>query len=200
MTRIVAGRARGRTLAVPPRGTRPTADRVREALFSALEARMDLDGAAVLDLYAGSGAVGLESLSRGAAHVLLVENDARAARVIARNVTTVGLPGAVVRTATVAGTVSAPPDREYDLVFADPPYAVSDAEVGTVLRRLVDGGWLADDALVVVERSSRSPDTAWPTGLSPVKSWTYGEARVDLARREVERREVERREVEQSAD
>ena len=91
--------------------------------------------------------------------------------------------------------MSAPPDREYDLVFADPPYAVSDAEVGTALRRLVDGGWLADDALVVVERSSRSPDTAWPSGLSAVKSWTYGEARVDLARREVERREVE-----QSAD
>ncbi|MGB7361945.1 MAG: RsmD family RNA methyltransferase, partial [Rhodococcus sp. (in: high G+C Gram-positive bacteria)] len=90
MTRIIAGLAGGRPLTVPARGTRPTADRVREALFSAVESRMYLDGAAVLDLYAGSGALGLEALSRGAEHVLLVENDARAAAVVARNIDALG--------------------------------------------------------------------------------------------------------------
>ena len=98
MTRIVAGAAGGRRLAVPPRGTRPTTDRVREAIFNVLASRLDFDGIRVLDLYAGSGALGLEALSRGAASVMFVESDRRAAEVIARNIDTVGLPGATVRT------------------------------------------------------------------------------------------------------
>lgn len=143
---------------------------------------MYLDGAAVLDLYAGSGALGLEALSRGADHVLLVENDARAAAVVARNIEAVGLPGAVVRTAPVAAVVGGAPERTYDLVLADPPYSVADAAVTSVLDRLVENAWLAEDALVVVERSSRSPATAWPGSLTELTSKRYGEARVDIAR------------------
>lgn len=182
MTRIIAGVAGGRTLHVPTRGTRPTADRVREALFSALGSRMYLEGSAVLDLYAGTGALGLEALSRGAEHVLLVENDSRAAAIVSRNIDAVGLPGAELRTAPVAAVVGGPPDRSYDLVLADPPYSVPDSAIGTVLHRLVDGGWLAEDALVVVERSSRSAATEWPEPLTEVKSTRYGEARIDIAR------------------
>ncbi|MDM7491157.1 RsmD family RNA methyltransferase, partial [Rhodococcus sp. CSLK01-03] len=113
MTRIVAGRAGGRRLKVPPRGTRPTSERVREALFSSLTARMELEGASVLDLYAGSGALGLEALSRGATHALLVESDAQAATVIRRNIGELGLP-AVLRAAPVAAVLGGVPDRVYD--------------------------------------------------------------------------------------
>ena len=156
MTRIVAGTLGGRRIAAPPgAGTRPTSDRVREALFSAVEAEVDLDGARFADLYAGSGAVGLEALSRGAAHVLLVESDARAARVIRENVAALRAgPAARLVTGKVATVLAAGPDGgPYDVVFADPPYAVPDAEITALLTTLVDGDWLAPDALVVVERS-----------------------------------------------
>lgn len=94
LTRIIGGVAGGRRIAVPPRGTRPTTDRVRESLFNIVTARRDLTGLAVLDLYAGSGALGLEALSRGAASVLFVESDQRSAAVIARNIEALGLSGA----------------------------------------------------------------------------------------------------------
>ncbi|MDT2007850.1 16S rRNA (guanine(966)-N(2))-methyltransferase RsmD [Rhodococcus opacus] len=181
MTRIIAGLAGGRRLRVPPSGTRPTSDRVREALFSALHARMDLEGASVLDLYAGSGALGLEALSRGADRVVLVESDAKAAGIIKNNVTTVGLPGAEVRGAPVAAVLAGTADRPYDLVIADPPYAVGDEAVQTVLGHLRANGWVGDGSIVVLERSSRSPETAWPDGFAPVKAKKYGEARIELA-------------------
>src|SRR5262245_2498178 len=119
MVRIVAGVAGGRRLAVPPRGTRPTPDRGREAVFSALQARRNLEGARVLDLYAGSGALGLEALSRGAAHVRFVESDRRAAAVLRRNVEVLGLPGTEVTTADVAVVLRGDPGRPYDVVLAD---------------------------------------------------------------------------------
>lgn len=181
MTRIVAGIAGGRTLKVPPRGTRPTSERVREALFSALQARVDLNGAAVLDLFAGSGALGLEALSRGATSVLLVESDARAADVIRANIASVALSGAEVRCAPVAAVLSGSPLRPFDLVLADPPYAVGEVAVQQMLAELVAGGWLSPDAVVVVERSSRSPQTVWPVGLLPGKVKKYGEARIEIA-------------------
>ncbi|QHE72100.1 16S rRNA (guanine(966)-N(2))-methyltransferase RsmD [Rhodococcus sp. WAY2] len=181
MTRIIAGLAGGRRLRVPPSGTRPTSDRVREALFSALNSRMDLEGASVLDLYAGSGALGLEALSRGADRVLLVESDAKAAGVISQNVSAVGLPGAAVRTAPVSAVLAGTADRVYDLVLADPPYAVDDGAVQTVLSDLRGHGWVADGSIVVLERSSRSPETSWPEGYAPVKAKKYGEARIELA-------------------
>ncbi|MBY6411157.1 16S rRNA (guanine(966)-N(2))-methyltransferase RsmD [Rhodococcus sp. BP-252] len=181
MTRIVAGIAGGRRLKVPPRGTRPTSERVREALFSSLDSRLDLDGAVVLDLFAGSGALGLEALSRGASSVLLVESDARAASVVRDNVSGVGLAGATVRCAPVSAVLAAPADTQYDLVMADPPYAVSDAAVEKMLQDLLAGNWLAPEAVVVLERSSRSPETAWPDGLVPEKVKKYGETRIEIA-------------------
>src|SRR5918992_2685504 len=114
MARIIGGVAGGRRLAVPARGTRPTPDRVREALFSALEHDPGLAGAAVLDLCAGSGALGLEALSRGAAHALFVESDRRAAGVLRRNAAALGFAEAEVRVAPAAAVLAAPADRAYD--------------------------------------------------------------------------------------
>ncbi|HUZ56721.1 MAG TPA: 16S rRNA (guanine(966)-N(2))-methyltransferase RsmD [Streptosporangiaceae bacterium] len=179
MTRIIAGAAGGRRLAVPAgRSTRPTSDRAREGLFAAVLAMLGgLDGAAVLDLYAGSGAVGLEALSRGAADVLLIESDPGAAQVIRRNIETVGLPGARlvqdrVDRALRRGPGAAAPR---DLVFADPPYSAADDELGKVLATLAGQGWLARDALVILERDARSGEPLWPAGYAKDRSRRYGE-------------------------
>jgi 16S rRNA (guanine966-N2)-methyltransferase len=186
MTRVIAGQAGGRRLAVPPgTTTRPTSDRAREGLFASLLSELGtFDGVRVLDLYAGSGAIGLEALSRGAGRVLLVESDARAAAVIKANVKAVDLPGATVavdrverlltRPPTPAGAPAGATDR-FDLVIADPPYALTDDAVARVLT-LLQGGWLADDALVVIERATRSGPLDWPPGFLPGKSRRYGEA------------------------
>jgi 16S rRNA (guanine966-N2)-methyltransferase len=183
MTRVIAGKAGGRRLAVPGgMSTRPTSDRAREGLFATvLSETGPLDGKRVLDLYAGSGAVGLEALSRGARRVLMVETDPRAVAVIKANIAAVKLSGATVTPGRVERVLARPPATEggsevgYDLVFADPPYAVSDAEVTRVLGMLAQG-WLAADALVVVERATRSSAVAWPPGFLPGKSRRYGEA------------------------
>lgn len=164
---------------MPAERTRPTSDRVREAVFSALESRMDISGAQVLDLYAGSGALGLEALSRGAAGALMVEADARAVRVIKSNVRAAGLAGARVRKATVAALLAGVPERRYDLVFADPPYAAPPEEVATMLSALVERGWLVPEALVVLERSARAAGTAWPDGFGEVTVRRYGETRIE---------------------
>lgn len=178
MTRIVAGTLGGRRIAAPAGAhTRPTSDRVREGLFSALENLTDLRGARFADLYAGSGAVGLEALSRGAAHALLVESDPKAARVIRQNIAALGLADrATLLTAKVATVLAAgPPAGPYDVVFADPPYAVPEEEVDLVLAALHRGGWLAADAVVVVERSSRGRPPAPVDGITEVRSRRYGE-------------------------
>ncbi len=180
MTRVIAGQAGGRRLAVPPgTTTRPTSDRAREGLFASLLSELGrFDRVRVLDLYAGSGAIGLEALSRGAERVLLVESDARAAAVIKANVKAVDLPGATVAVDRVERLLARPPaghqDR-FDLVIADPPYALTDDAVTRVLT-LLQGGWLAADALVVIERATRSGPLDWPPGFLPGKSRRYGEA------------------------
>ncbi|MFF9482274.1 16S rRNA (guanine(966)-N(2))-methyltransferase RsmD [Streptomyces sp. NPDC014733] len=178
MTRVIAGTAGGRRLAVPPgNGTRPTSDRAREGLFSTWES-LDgpMTGARVLDLYAGSGAVGLEALSRGAAHVLLVEADARAARTVRENVKAVGLPGAEVRTGRAEQLAAgAAPGDPYDVLFLDPPYAVTDDELREILLTLRRAGWCAPDALVTVERSTRGGVFSWPDGFGAIKARRYGE-------------------------
>jgi 16S rRNA (guanine966-N2)-methyltransferase len=179
MTRVIAGAAGGRRLAVPPgTGTRPTSDRAREALFSTWHSlRGPLDGARVADLYAGSGAVGLEALSRGAAHVLLVEADPRAARVIRHNIAALGLPGAELRPGRAEQTAAAPgPADPYDVVFLDPPYDVADAPVREIMLTLLANHWLAADALVTVERRTRGGAFGWPGGFEGLRSRRYGEA------------------------
>ncbi|MEV5379991.1 16S rRNA (guanine(966)-N(2))-methyltransferase RsmD [Streptosporangium nondiastaticum] len=178
MTRVIAGTAGGRRLAVPPgTGTRPTSDRAREGLFSTLESLLGtLHGSRVLDLYGGSGAVGLEALSRGAAHVLLVEADARAVRTIRDNVRTLGLPGAEVRAGKAEQIVAGPaPSAPYDVVFLDPPYAVTDEALREILLTLRTGGWLADEALATVERSTRGGEFPWPDGFEALRARRYGE-------------------------
>lgn len=176
MTRIVAGRARGRRLQVPPgTGTRPTSDRVREALFSSLDATLgNFQGIRVLDLYAGSGGLGLEALSRGAAHVLLVESNAAAVRAIQANVTQVGLPGAEILRLPVERALASAPDVPYHLVLADPPYALDARRLTGVLQALARG-WLAAAARVVVERDVRGEPLIWPEGLVAERQRRYGE-------------------------
>ena len=182
MTRIISGRAGGQRIATPPgQGTRPTSDRVREALFSRLEHLDVLRGAHVLDLYAGSGALGLEAASRGAASVLLVESDRAAAAVARRNVAALGIPGTSVRHATVARTLAAPPTTPCTLVFSDPPYDLSEEALAGDLALLAEHGWLTPDALVVVERSSRSPEPRWPADWEPEGERRYGETKVWFA-------------------
>ena len=252
MTRVIAGVAGGRRLAVPSGlATRPTSDRAREGLFGTVRAVLgSLTGARVLDLYAGSGAVGLEALSRGAAHALLVESAPAAIRAIRANIAALDLPGACLvpdrvervlargpaslpwsaappggppgsvpgglpgsvpgglrgsvpgglpgsvpggcrfrawRSAAVPGGLpgSAPgglPGRVrgagdgYHFVFADPPYAVGDDEIAATLRALRTGCWLADGALIVVERRTAGRPLAWPSGYVADRARRYGDA------------------------
>lgn len=185
MTRIVAGAAGGRRLVVPS-SARPTTDRVREALFNVLAARLDFDGVRVLDLYAGSGALGLEALSRGAGSVLFVDSDRRAAEAIARNVATVGLPGATVRRGAVsavlaAGALAAGASQPVDLVLADPPYDVATAEILVVLDALVTGGWVEPGSIVVIERPFSAPEVPWPSGWEAWPARRYGDTRLEAA-------------------
>lgn len=186
MTRVIAGIAGGRRLSVPAgRDTRPTSDRAREGLFATVQAiRGPLTGASVLDLYAGSGAVGLEALSRGAARALLAEADPRAVRVIRANIAALGLTGACVVADRVERMLAKGPAGEragaaggrFDLAFADPPYAMPGQAVSAMLAALITADWLAPGALAVVERSTRSGPVHWPDGYAEDRSRRYGEA------------------------
>jgi 16S rRNA (guanine966-N2)-methyltransferase len=174
MTRIIAGSAGGRRIEAP-RGsdTRPTSDRVREALFSALEARGVLDGAAVLDLFAGSGALGLEAASRGAASVVLVDSARAAVEVARRNAAALGLAGVRVVQAPVLRYLAGAAVPA-DLALLDPPYALDEDVLGQVLAAL-DAGHLASGAVVVVERRMRSPQPRWPAGWTADGVRRYGD-------------------------
>ncbi|QDH11037.1 16S rRNA (guanine(966)-N(2))-methyltransferase RsmD [Nocardioides dongxiaopingii] len=178
MTRIIAGTAKGRRLQTPPgEHTRPTTDRVREALFSAVESWAgSLHGLRFLDLYAGSGAVGLEAWSRGAAGVTLVESDRATASLIEQNARTLGFADAEVHATRVQPCLARVPQQRYDVVYSDPPYPLTETDLAEDLDLLTE--WLAPDALVVVERSRRSPEPTWPTGARPIlgdRSKRYGE-------------------------
>ncbi len=177
MTRIIGGTAGGRRLKTPPgAATRPTSDRVREALFSALEARLgSLTGLRVLDLYAGSGGAGLEAMSRGAGVVTAVESDRRTSRVVAENARALGFHKVEVLAQPVAKVLAQPPRAPYDVVFADPPYPMENAEVEAMLGLLVANDWIATGAVVVLERSARSVEPVWPVGLALERSKQYGE-------------------------
>jgi 16S rRNA (guanine966-N2)-methyltransferase len=179
MTRIISGFAGSLTLAVPSSGTRPTSDRVREAIFSALDARGALDGASVVDLYAGTGSLGLEAASRGAATVTLVEKGTAAARACRSNTALVlkSAPrGRAPRIETSAQSVDgflAPSTASWDVVFLDPPYELGEAELAHTLALLAPR--LADDAVVVLERSSRSPQPVLPEGVDVERRKDYGD-------------------------
>lgn len=180
MTRVIAGTAGGRRLSVPAgRDTRPTSDRAREGLFGTVQAiHGPLAGASLLDLYAGSGAVGLEALSRGAARVALVDSDPRALRVIRANVAALALPGAQVvpgRVETVLGRGPVGLGGPFGVVFADPPYALPGEAVTAMLTVLAGQGWLDPGALVAVERSTRSGPVDWPPGYTVDRARKYGE-------------------------
>jgi 16S rRNA (guanine966-N2)-methyltransferase len=182
VTRIVSGSVGGRTLAVPPQGTRPTSERVREALFSRLEHLDAVDAARVLDLYAGSGALGLEAASRGAAHVVLVERGKVAADVCRKNVGALGLQSRVdVVRDKVETYVARPAAQPWDLVLIDPPYDVPDAALAEVLAALVPA--LTVESVVVVERSTRSAAPPWPAGMHGFDTRAYGETAVHLGAR-----------------
>jgi 16S rRNA (guanine966-N2)-methyltransferase len=176
--RVIAGSMRGRRLTVPPGdGVRPTKDIVREAVFSALDARGALVDAAVLDLYSGSGALAIESLSRGAADAMLVERDRTALDAIQQNLDLLDLGGQTrVARADVVTFLGGPPPREapFDLVLADPPYDTSDAAVGQLLGALAAPGWLGPDALIAVERPARSQIDP-PNGLRTCWERTFGD-------------------------
>lgn len=170
MTRLVAGTHGGRRLRVPTgSGTRPTADRAREGLFSSLQSLLDLEGTRVLDLYAGSGALGLEALSRGAAAATLVERDPAALAALRANVADLGLPATVVDADVTAYLRREP--QPVDLVLLDPPY---DLDVDPVLAAL--DAWLAPGAVVVVERRTRGAAPRAPERLELLRSRRYGEA------------------------
>jgi 16S rRNA (guanine966-N2)-methyltransferase len=183
MTRIVAGAARGRRLAVPPVGTRPTSERAREALFNSLATLIQLDGARVLDLYAGSGGIGLEALSRGAVEVVFVESEPAALAVLDRNISAVGLPGARVIRRSVQTYLASPPDEPFDFVFADPPYDLADSFVAGNLDALKRAGWTQVGGVVVIERSGRTPEPVWPDPLESIKGKRYGETALWYGRR-----------------
>lgn len=198
MTRIVAGAARGRRLEVPAAGTRPTSDRAREGLFNTLAGLLDFDGLAVLDLYAGSGAVGLEALSRGAAQVRLVESDRGAAATIAKNIAALGLGGATLTPSSVesflagAGTASAGTAgggtseagaQTFGLIFADPPYALGELDVARLLATIAGRDVLESGGIMVIERSVRSPEPRWPNVIEPLKRKRYGEGVLWYGRR-----------------
>ena len=176
MTRIIAGLAGGRRLKVPRTGVRPTGDRAREGLFNSLGSLIELRGAAVLDLYAGSGALGLEALSRGAADVVFVESSPGVLPVLKANLAAVGLPGGRVVTGSVRTVLGGPAPASFDLVLADPPYATPDDEVIGVLQSLAGADWLASGAVVVVERPSRGEPFEWPTPFTGLRDRRYGEA------------------------
>jgi 16S rRNA (guanine966-N2)-methyltransferase len=185
MTRIVAGFAGSLALAVPKYGTRPTSDRVREAIFSALEAQDAIHNARVLDLYAGSGALGLEAASRGARAVTLVEKNFGTTQVCRKNAEAIlraapkrdaldiRVTGQAVQTFLAGSSDST---GRFDLVFLDPPYELSDVELGHNLAAV--GALLAEDAVVVVERSSRSPEPDWGSGIQPTRRKDYGDTTV----------------------
>lgn len=181
MTRIIAGRAKGRVLEVPPAGTRPTSDRVRESVFSALEHVLGgWDGVHVLDLYAGSGAMGLESLSRGARTAVLVDTGNTACAVMRRNCSKSSLPGEIVHS-KVHRFLATDATRQFDVVFLDPPYELPAVDVRDALDQLVDRQWLAQAAVVIVERSQHDPEVDWPDGFVDITRRRFGNTSVSRA-------------------
>jgi len=180
MTRIIAGSAKGRRLSVPAKGTRPTSDRVRESLFNTLNSELlaadeTWDSVSVLDLYAGTGALGIEAASRGANPVLLVEKNRAAADVIKRNLEHVALPAISLLSAGVNDLLRRTPATAFTMVFADPPYDVAAMTVETLLTELGSAGWIAHDALGIVERPTSDLASPLPMTWTDFVQRRYGD-------------------------
>ena len=178
MTRIIAGSAGGRRLRTPPGDrTRPTSDRVREALFSTLESELDtLVGARLVDVYAGSGAVGLEASSRGADHVTFIERAAAVATLIRTNARELGFTSVTVVSASAGTAAARPPEGGgHDVAFLDPPYSTGSEDLSGVLTLMGTTGWLVVGAVIVVERAHRTGEWRWPAGFMPLRSKRYGD-------------------------
>jgi 16S rRNA (guanine(966)-N(2))-methyltransferase RsmD len=150
-------------------------------LFNLLSVRIDFSGIHVLDLYAGSGALGLEALSRGAASAVFVESDARAAAVIEQNIAALGVRGAAVSRSPVGAMLAAEATRPADLVLADPPYDVANSEVERILVALADRGWVTHGTVAVIERPASGPEIRWPAGWLVWKARRYGDTRLEMA-------------------
>lgn len=184
MTRIIAGRAGGRRLQVPKRGTRPTTDRVREAIFSTLDSQLLAEGSdwhrlEVLDLFAGSGALGLEALSRGAASAVFVERAADAVRILSANIAAVDLPGATVLRRDALTLFREPvPANPRNLCLVDPPYDLPADQVAGLLQALVNRGWLLPECWVVVESSATRADSPFPPCVQGASRRVYGDTAV----------------------
>lgn len=181
MTRIIAGEYGGRRLAVPATGTRPTTDRVREAMFSRLESANAIKGAHVIDLFAGSGALGLEAISRKAATATLVESATPAARVIQSNVQELGLGTRATVVKERALQYLRRTKSTFTLAFLDPPYNIARGDLAAVLAALAER--LEPDANVVVEWTKRAPMPDWPPTVAPIVTKDYGETVLHFAHR-----------------
>lgn len=181
--RIIAGLAKGRTISAVADSTRPTSDRAREALFSSLTSEFgDFAGLNVLDLYAGTGAIGLEALSRGSSIVHCVESNEKAAQAIASNyegIKSAQFPGTFhLYSMSVDRFLGGPPPVQYHFIYIDPPYEFSDIEVIGNLIALVDGKFIHPDGLIAVERNSRVRELSWPYGLEQLREKNYGQATI----------------------
>lgn len=183
MTRIVAGRFGGRHLEVPRSGTRPTSERVREAIFARLAHENALADARVLDLFAGSGALGLEAMSRGGSQLLLIDDAEAAIRACQANIRALQLEGAKAIRAGAGTFLQGTAGKPADLVFLDPPYNLGEEQLTSVLETLAreEDPWLERASVVVVERSTRSPEPTWPARIHPYATKTYGETAVYYA-------------------
>ena len=185
--RIIAGSAKGRVLAQPAGVTRPTSDRTREGIFSSLESEIGTcEGIAFLDLFGGTGAVGLEALSRGAIEVVVVEKDEKAAAVCRANYelvskSTSGKFSVIRKSVDSFLELESSKAPLRDVVYIDPPYEMTNDAIVKLLQKIISCGILASDAIVIVERSSRTEPFQWPPGLVALKERKYGEGAVYFA-------------------
>ena len=184
--RIIAGVAKGRSLSSVAGATRPTSDRAREAIFSTLTSEFgDFLGLHILDLFAGSGAMGLEALSRGASLVHCVEKDDAAVKTVSTNAALVqkALPVGVFHLfhMPVQKFVEGTPQNQYHFIYIDPPYDFADSELTTILEKLHVNNFLKTDAVIALERASKTPQPIWPEGYEPSRTKVYGQASIYYA-------------------
>ena len=184
--RIIAGVAKGRSLSSVAGATRPTSDRAREAIFSTLTSEFgDFLGLQILDLFAGSGAMGLEALSRGASLVHCVEKDDAAAKTISTNASLVqkAQPVGVFHLFHTSAQkfVEGTPQNQYHFIYIDPPYDFSDSEISTILEKLHTNNFFKDGAVIAIERASKTAQPVWPQGYEPSRTKVYGQASIYYA-------------------